>query len=181
MELRIRKKIYILVLMSILGASTISAQTIAGYSQQLFALTKLMPSAKAFGVISSTATESFIQSMTRTGHSFGVKVIIAKANNPREIPELYHTLLKSGVKMIWLPDKDDFMLVEKGFEFLRENTLEDKIGLCVPVSKLVAEGALCCVQSEGAKLLVTVDKRVAQVVGVAAQDDANGSIRYVVK
>jgi ABC-type uncharacterized transport system substrate-binding protein len=181
MKIGIRKNIFTIVLFSCIGAPILPAQTVAGYSQQLFALTKLMPSAKAVGIISNTATESFIQSMSRTGHSFGVKVIIAKANNPREIPELYQTLLKNNVRLIWLPDKDDVMLLEKGFEFLREKTLEDKVGLCVPVSRLVSEGALCCVQTDGTKLLVTVNKRVAQVVGVTAQDDANDSIKYSVK
>jgi ABC-type uncharacterized transport system substrate-binding protein len=147
--------------------------------QQAFVLSKILPSVKSIGIISSKATESFVQSATRAGHSFGITVFIAKASSPREIPELYHSLLGKGVKVIWLPDKDDGMLLDKGFEYLRETTLEDKIGLCVPLSKMVQEGALCSVQLEGSKLTVQINKKVAQVIGTTISDDPTNTIKYV--
>jgi ABC-type uncharacterized transport system substrate-binding protein len=161
--------------------SVMTAQTPAGYTQQVFVMTKLVPSLKSIGIISNKVTEPFSEATRRAGLSMGIKVIIAKANSPREIPELYHTLLKKEVKMIWLPDKDDAMLLDKGFEYLREITLEDKIGLCVPVSKMVSEGALCCVQIEGNKLTVYIDRRVAQVIGATVPNDPDSSIKYVLK
>lgn len=161
--------------------SIMTAQTSAGYTQQIYVINKLIPSIKSIGIISNTATEPFIEATRRAGLSSGIKVIIAKANSPQEIPELYQTLRKKEVKMIWLPDKNDVMLLEKGFEYLRETTLEDKIGLCVPVSKMVSEGALCCIQIEGNKLTVYIDRRVAQAIGATIPNDPDSSIKYVLK
>ena len=181
MRFRIQLILISAVLLSMFIMSVMTAQTSAGYSQQVFAMTKIMPSVKMIGIISNRATDSFIQNTARAGLQFGVKVLIAKVNNPREIPDLYHTLLKDGAKIIWLPDKDDAMLLDKGFEYLREITLEDKIGLCVPVSKMVSEGALCCILLEGNKVTVYIDRRVAQVVGATVPDDPNSSIKYILK
>jgi ABC-type uncharacterized transport system substrate-binding protein len=181
MQVRIQMVIISIVLLSILLISMTAAQTTAGITQQAYALAKIMPTVKTIGIISSKVTESFMQSTTRAGFSNGMKVIIAKAHSPREIPELYHTLLKDGAKMIWLPDKDDEMVLDKGFEYLRESTLEDKIGLCVPLSKMVSEGAFCSVQIEGKNLTVQVNKRVAQVIGAAITDDPSSSVKYVLK
>jgi ABC-type uncharacterized transport system substrate-binding protein len=181
MQLRIQMVIVFIVLLSMLMISMTTAQTTAGFTQQAYALSKIMPSVKTIGIISSKVTDSFFQSTTRAGFSNGIKVIVAKVHSPREIPELYHTLLKDGAKMIWLPDKDDDMVLEKGFEYLRENTLEDKIGLCVPLSKMVLEGAFCSIQIEGKNLTVQINKRVAQVIGAAIVDDPSSSVKYVLK
>lgn len=181
MRLKIRLVFITTVLLGLGVVSQMAAQTQAGYSQQIFAMTKIFPSAKIIGIISNKATDSFMQSATRAGLPFGMKVIIAKAKSPSEIPNLYHTLLKDGVKIIWLPDKNDEMLLDKGFEYLREITLEDKIGLCAPVSHMVSEGALCCIQVEENKLTVYIDRKVAQVVGVTIPDDPTGAIKYVLK
>lgn len=184
-DVRMRLKIQLLfiftVLLTMLMISIMTAQTSAGYTQQIYVINKLIPSIKSIGIISNTATEPFIEATRRAGLSSGIKVIIAKANSPQEIPELYQTLRKKEVKMIWLPDKNDVMLLEKGFEYLRETTLEDKIGLCVPVSKMVSEGALCCIQIEGNKLTVYIDRRVAQAIGATIPNDPDSSIKYVLK
>ena len=169
------------ILLTLLTASMMPAQTSAGYGQQIFVLIKLMPSIKSIGIISNNVTETFTQATARAGLPFGIKVFVAKADKPKDIPELYHMLLKKGIKIIWLPDKDDAMLLNMGFEYLRETTLEDKIGLCVPVSKMVSEGALCCVQIDGNKLIVYINKRVAQVIGVNILDDPTGQVKYVLK
>ena len=181
MFLRIRILFFSALLFLLLDVPTMTAQTSAGYAQQIFVMTKLMPSVKSIGIISNNVTEVFTQATARAGLPFGIKVFVAKADKPRDIPELYRMLVKKGVKMIWLPDKDDEMLLNMGFEYLRETTLEDKIGLCVPVSKMVSEGALCCIQSEGNKLTVYIDKRVAQVVGAAVPDDPTNAVKYVLK
>jgi ABC-type uncharacterized transport system substrate-binding protein len=181
MRSRIPLVIGSITLLSILMVPKLSAQTTAGLNQQAFALSKIMPSLKVVGIISSKTTEAYLQSAVRTGLVHGFKVLAAKANSPREIPELYRTLVKSGAKLIWLPDKEDVMLMEKGFEYLRESTLEDKIGLCVPLPNMVSEGALCCVLIEGDKLTVQINKKVAQVLGTVIKEDPTNSVKYVLK
>jgi hypothetical protein len=181
MVLRIRIVLLSTLLFTLLKVSVVTAQTSAGYAQQIFVMTKLMPSAKSIGIISNNVTDALTQAAARAGLPFGINVFVAKAEKPKDIPELYRMLLKKGVKIIWLPDKNDAMLLNLGFEFLRETTLEDKIGLCVPIPKMVSEGALCCVQSNGNKLTVYIDKRVAQIVGANIPDDPASTVTYVLK
>ena len=181
MQKRIKSVFVYSIFLILLSTSMIVAQTPAGYAQQVFVMTKLMPSVKSIGIISSKATDQFVQSVNRAGLSLGIKVFIAKAKSTQEIPKLYRMLLKNEVKIIWLPDKDDAMLLDLGFEYLREITLEDKIGLCVPVSTMVPEGGLCSIQIEENKVTVYLNRRIAQIVGANIPDEPNSTIKYVLK
>jgi ABC-type uncharacterized transport system substrate-binding protein len=181
MRLRIQSIIISAVLLTMLMVSMIAAQTPAGFAQQIFVMTKMMPSVKSIGVISSKITDQFVQAAMRAGLPYGIKVHVARATSPRDIPGLYQSLLKKDITMIWIPDKDDAMMIDLGFEYLREITLENKIGLCVPVSKMVTEGALCSIQMEQNKVTVYINKRVAQVIGADVPSDPTGSIKYILK
>jgi len=181
MRLKIQLIVVCTVLICLIMVSTLAAQTPAGYPQQLFVMTKLVPSLKTIGVISSNATDQLIQRTNIAGLPYGVKVYIAKAGTPRDIPGLYQSLIKKEVQMIWIPDKSDEMMMEKGFEYLREMALENKIGLCVPETKMIPEGALCSIQLEGNKVVAYINKRVAQVTGATIPNDPNGSVKYIIK
>jgi ABC-type uncharacterized transport system substrate-binding protein len=181
MQLKIQLSVVCTVLLCLIMVSSLAAQTPAGYAQQFFVMTKLVPSLKFIGVISSKATDQMIQGTNRAGLPYGVKVFIAKAGTPRDIPGLYQSLIKKEVQLIWIPDKDDEMVMEKGFEYLREMTLENKIGLCVPDTKMITEGALCSIQLEGNKVVAYINKRVAQVTGATIPNDPSGSVKYIIK
>jgi ABC-type uncharacterized transport system substrate-binding protein len=168
------------ILIMLCTSSTV-AQTPVGYQKQIFVMKQLIPSMKSVAVISSKVTTELNNSIKRAGLGLGIHVIVAKVNSPREIPEVYKILLKSEIKIIWLPDKDDAMLLDLGFEYLRETALEDKIGLCVPISTMVPEGALCCIQIEEGKIVVYINKKIAQVIGANVPEDSNGSVRYILK
>jgi ABC-type uncharacterized transport system substrate-binding protein len=188
--LKITKEIKMTVLKTILLYSLLvcvstapgSAQSKVTYGQQIFVMLKVLPSLKNIGVIYSTGSDQLVQALTRAAVSQGVKVFIAKALTAREIPTLYKKLVEEkGVTMIWIPEEDDKLMVDIGFEFLRESTIADKVGLYVPTQKLVSEGALCSVQIDGGKLSVYINQRVAKAIGANGTGIDGPNIQYVVK
>ncbi len=170
-------------LMLVTGVTTeATGQAKAAYGQQLFLLKSLKPGAKTVGVIGAALSDADVQALTRAGMGLGLAVVVARPTNARDVAVLYKKLVSES--------KIDLLLVTAGggdwfsgpsVEFLRENSLLDRIGLCVPSMEQLEGGALCSVQSENGKLVVHVNQKVAQVVGAAVPAEQSGSIAYVVR
>lgn len=167
----------------VFGGSTsiLRAQTLASRSQQIAAMKTLKPGLKSIGVMASTLTDNDLQEITRYGLGQGVEMVFARPKDSRDISMLYKKMVEEKkVQMIWIPDPNDATMLEAGFEFLRENTLLDKIGLCVPKEQLIQSGALCGVYKDIGKVVVHVNQKIASVLGVVIPQEP-GSITYVVQ
>lgn len=165
-----------------LGTEPVMAQAKAGNGQQLFLLKSLKPSAKTVGVIGAALTDADVQALTRAGMGIGLSVVVARPTNAREVAVMYKKLVSDS--------KADLILVMPGggdwfagasVEFLRENAIMDRIGLCVPSLDQLQGGALCSIQSENGKLVVHVNQKAAHVVGAVVPSEENSSIAYVVR
>ena len=157
-------------------------QTPAPYVQQVAVVKTLKADLSTIGVIESGLSEKSLQEIRRAGLGQGIKIVIGRAGSAGEVGPLYKKLVsESGVQMIWIPDPSDDMLLGIGFEYLRENTLSDKVGLIVPVEGLVQSGALCSVMTDGGKLKAFVNQRVAQVVGATIPAGDGETITYVAR
>jgi hypothetical protein len=139
----------------------------ASYGQQVAVMKALKADLKTIGVIGLNLSDKMTQDLTRAGLQQGVTIVIAKPKDPREVATLYKTLVSGKkIQMLWLPETADEVVTSVSFDFLKENSLMDRIGLCVPEKKLVPSGVLCAVQIENGKLIVYANKKIASVVGV---------------
>jgi ABC-type uncharacterized transport system substrate-binding protein len=163
-------------------ASPARSQTRVTYSQHLYLIKSLKPSIKIVGVIASTLTPEEIESLARAATGLGVKIVVATISDARNISSSYKNLIREHkVEIVWIPDGGDKLLLETGFEYLRENTILDRIGLCVPSKDLVAAGALCSFENENGKFNVYVNRRIAQVDGITPPSEQDPKIAYIVR
>ncbi len=163
-----------MLLCSLLFVSSSFAQK-ASLGQQVAVMKTMKADLKTVGVISSTITDKMTQDLTRAGVSQGITIVIAKVKDAREVASLYKKLVSERkIQMLWVPDAGDDVVMGLGMEYLKENTVMDGVGLCVPLKALVATGALCSVQSEDGKLTAYVNKKIAAVVGAAVPAEPAG-------
>ena len=165
----------------VLGTTTsvLRAQTLGTRSQQIAAMKSLKPGLKAIGVMASTLTDDDLQEITRYGLGQGIEMIFARPKASRDIAAMYKKMITDNkVEMIWMPDPGDQTMLTAGFEFLRENALLDKVGLCVPDEKMVESGALCVVVKNSGKLVVHINRKIAEVLGIAIPQES-GSMTFV--
>lgn len=167
-------------LICVVGAVTkIEAQT---YGQQLAVMKKIKAGLSTVGVLSNTLGDKALEDITRAAMGQGLKIFIARPKDAREIAALYKTLVvEKKVQMLWIPDGQDKLLLGVGFEFLKENALPDKIGLCVPDQGLVSQGALCSVGMENGKLTAYINQRISGVVGAEVPAEENSPINFVTR
>lgn len=157
-----------------LFSSTAVAQR-ASLGQQVAVMKTIKSDLKTVGVISSILNDKMTQDITRAGMSQGVTVVIAKPKDAREVASLYKKLVSDKkIQMLWIPDPADEIVMGLGMQYLIENAVMDKVGLCVPAKNLVAGGALCAIQSEDGKLTAFVNKKIAAVVGASVPAEASG-------
>jgi len=157
------------------------AQNSASFGQQIYTFKKLKSDLEVIGVMSTTLSDNEIANLTRTSLQQGVKLFVARPKDSKEIAVIYKTLTtEKKAQLIWIPKVDDGML-GVGFEFLKENTPLDKVGICVPDSKLLSEGAFCSVQKENDKLVAYINQRVAPMIGAAIPLQEDPVISYVAR
>jgi ABC-type uncharacterized transport system substrate-binding protein len=163
-----------------IATSSAESQSTLSYGQYMYLLKSLKPALKNIGVMASTLTTEEIESLGRAATGLGIKVTVAKVTDARDIAGLYKTLVSEHrAEVIWIPDAADKLLLGVGFEYLRENTILDRVGLCVPARELVSDGALCSFKHDNQKFIVYVNRRVAQVVGINLPTNQNQDIAYV--
>ncbi len=147
--------------------SVSTAQVKTSYGQNMYLMKALVPTLQHIGVLSSTLKEDEIESIARAAKGLGIKVSVARVTDARDLAGLYKRLTKEyRAEMVWIPDAADRLLLGLGFEYLRETTVVDRIGLCVPAREFVSRGALCSVERENGKLTVYLNRRVANVDGI---------------
>jgi ABC-type uncharacterized transport system substrate-binding protein len=152
------------------------------FGQQLFLMKTLKPSLKRLGIMSFTLTNEDAQRFVRAGRSLGVTVTVGKVRGLTELSSLYRKLIvEFNTEMICIPEGDDKMMLGVGLDFLRESTLEDKIGLCVPTREAFAKGALCSFENDNNKFTVYVNRRIAEVVGATIPSGQSSTIIYIVQ
>ena len=160
-----------------------SAQQTAAIGQQLYVMKILNPQLKIVGVLGSSLSDEDLQYITRMGIAQGIEIIFARPKGSNEIAKLYKLMVSTQkVQMIWLPDSNDVTMLGIGFQFLRENTLLDKVGLCTPFKPMVDTGALCSVQKENGKVVAYVNKRNADLLNISVPvNEPNALITYVMR
>ena len=159
-----------------------SAQQPAALSQQIYVLKQLEPKLKTIGVMGSSISDKEMQDISRLGLSQGIEFVFARPKSPQEISLLYNQMVaQKKIQMIWLPYANDETMLGIGFQFLRENTPLDKIGLCAPKKPLVESGALCSVQKEEGKVVVYLNKKSAELLDIKVPaSDPNSPVIYIV-
>ena len=172
----------LVVTLLLMTASGADAQSKLTYAQNIFLLKTLKPSLKNIGVIASTLSDQEVKAIGKAALGQGIKVTIAKVTDVSEISGLYKMLINEhNAELVWIPDRSDEILLGVGFEFLRENTILDRVGLIVPTKDLVAKGALCSLETANEKVVVYVNKRIAQVDGINPPTSQDPSVQYVLK
>ena len=158
------------------------AQAAVPYAQQIYLMKTLKPSIKTIGVMGSGLSDETIELLARAGAGQGVGIFVARPQNAKEIAALYKKLtVEKAAEIIWIPEANDKLMAGVGFEYLRENTLVDKVGLCVPTFALVGKGALCNFHSKEGTLTAFVNKRIAEMVGVSIPAATGTTVAYIVK
>jgi hypothetical protein len=148
------------------------AQSPATYAQQIYAMKMIQGNLNTVGVMGNSLTDDQMQQLTRAGHTQGVRVVIGKVDNARDISGVYRAMVGSEkVQVIWLPDPDDKMIMSSGFDFLRQNTIADRVGLYVPAADYVTNGALAAILTNGGNIEIHYNSRIAGRVGVSMPGD----------
>lgn len=160
----------------------LQGQTSVTFGQQIALLKMLKPDLESIGVLSTSLNEKDVQQYTRSSLQQGVKLYVAEPKDARDIPSLYKKLVaEKKVQLILIPSVEDRIMLDVGYEYLKENTLLDRVGVCVPDVKLIANGAFFSVTKEDGKLVVTVNQRIATLVGAAIPSQPNPSISFVAR
>jgi len=158
------------------------AQQQASYSQQVYIMKALKSDLTVLGVVGNSLTDNMIENFVRAGMGQGVKVFVARPKDAREIAQLYKKLVEEKkVQMLWLPDPNDRLMLSVGFEYLRETTVIDQVGLWVPQTELVAQGALGSVIIESGKLKIVLNQRIAEKLSVKVPTELQQSITIVMR
>jgi hypothetical protein len=127
-------------------------------------------------------SDADVQSLTRAGMGIGLTVVVARPANARDVAVLYKKLVSENkIELLLVTTGGGAWFEEASVEYLRENAVLDRVGLCVPIKGQLTGGALCSIQSENGKLVVHVNQKVANVVGAAVPSEQNGTIAYVVQ
>jgi ABC-type uncharacterized transport system substrate-binding protein len=173
----IRNAILFITFLTVTG----TAQTVT-YGQQISILKSLKADLHVIGVMAGNISESDIVSVSRTAKQQGLEVFVARPKDGREIPELYKKLIRDKkVQIILIPNADDNLMSQIGYEYLKENAILDKIGICVPDIDLFNQGAFCFITKEDGKFMVYVNGKISSFVGAAVPKEENSSITYVVR
>ncbi|KAB2925924.1 MAG: hypothetical protein F9K22_01125 [Bacteroidetes bacterium] len=160
----------------------LTGQTSVTFGQQIALLKMLKPDLESIGVLSTSLNEKDVQQYTRSSLQQGVKLYVAEPKDARDIPSLYKKLVaEKKVQLILIPSVEDRIMLDVGYEFLKENTLLDRIGVCVPDVRFIANGAFFSVAKEEGKLVVTVNQRIAALVGASIPSQPNPSISFVTR
>ena len=164
----------------IIAVHDLSAQTKPSYGQQIAVIKILQPDVKIIGVMGATLSEKEIQDITRAGLAQGVQIVVGLPQNPREISDVYKKLVNDKkIQALLIPKGSDDMMMGVGFEYLRSNTLLDKIALYMPNPDMISSGALCSVQVESGKLMVYVNQKIALLLGAHVPAEQSESVTYV--
>lgn len=117
-----------------LGSSPAArAQGAVPYSQQIYLMKTLKPSIKTIGVMGSGLSDETIELIARAAAGQEVGIFVARPQNAKEIATLYKKLtIEKAAEIIWIPEAGDKLMAGIGFEYLRENTMIDKVGLVSP-------------------------------------------------
>jgi ABC-type uncharacterized transport system substrate-binding protein len=155
------------------------AQGQASYGQQIAVAKTLRSGLSTIGVFTSNLSDKAIEQINRAANAQGVKIVVAKPQDASQISSFYSkVVLEKKAELIWIPDAADQMLTGVGFEFLRAKALGDKIGLMVPTESMVPSGGLCMVLTEGGKVRVIVNQRIAQLIGISVPSESTAAITY---
>lgn len=168
----INGNIKFLILTIMLLSSLGIAQSQVHHTQQAYLMKKLDPQLGTLGVISSQQlNEDQRQAIMRAFIGHGITVVFGFPNSTREIPGIYRQLRSVyRIDAVWIPEDDDPIVLVEGFEFLRQNTIRDRVSLYVPRPELVASGAFASINTNGGSIIVYINERVASVVGIASED-----------
>ena len=167
-------------LIALLVASNAMAQSKPSFGQQIAVMKILQPDLKIIGVIGSGLPEKEIQDITRAGLAQGIRIVVGLPQEPRDISMIYKRMISENkIQILWIPNVSDDMVMGVGFEYLRSNTVLDKIGLCIPSPTLLSSGAYCCVQMENGKVTVYVNQKIASLLGARIPADESSSVTYV--
>ncbi|MBP9211204.1 MAG: hypothetical protein KBF97_00290 [Bacteroidetes bacterium] len=165
-----------------LAALPLWGQSSVPFGQQIALLKMLKPDLVTVGVLTNSLNEEKKQQLIRSSLQQGVNVFVAVPNDVRDIPVLYKKLIgEKKVQLIIIPNVEDRILLGIGYEYLKENSLLDRIGVCVPDVKFIANGAFFAVIKEDGKLIVTVNQRIAALVGATIPVQQNPSISFVAR
>ena len=150
------------------------------YGQHIGVFKKLKADLTTVGVMTSNLSDKGIEEIQRVALQLGVKVFFAKGADGKDVPSLYKTLVnEKKVQFLWIPNADDRML--SVFEYLKENAVPDKVGLCVPDQDLLTQGGLIFVTRENGKITAYVNQKMAAFVGVTMPSEEGSSINFVSK
>ena len=177
------RTIIVLMIAVALAISTIAyGQQPAAMSQQIYMMKTLKPGLKTVGVMGTKLSDKDLQEITRLGLGFGVEFVFARPVSPKDIALFYKQLLKTrNIEMLWLPDVGDEAMLRIGFQFLRENTVLDGIGLCTPLKDQVDAGALCSMQKEDGNIIVYINRKIAVALNVSIPNDPGSPILYITR
>ncbi len=159
---------------------TIHAQSKITFQQKIFVLKTLIPDLKTVGVIGSSISESEIQNFTRAGMAMGIKIVIGVPQNLRDASSIYKKMVKEQkIQVLDIPKSDDTMLLENGYEFFKENSVVDKVGLSVPTPAMVGSGALCSIVIEDGKIVAHINKKLILLFNGSVPNDPDLKISFL--
>jgi len=125
------------IVLSLVVFSTAAFSQKASFGQQVAVMKSLKADLKVVGVVGTTISDKMTQDLTRAGMAQGITIVIAKGKDAREVASLYKKLVaEKKIQMLWVPDAGDDVVMKLGMDYLKENTVMDGVGLCVPVKTL---------------------------------------------
>ncbi len=161
---------------------SLSAQSPARLAQQVMALKEMNPNLKTVGIIGTTLSDQNIQDVVRAGLGQGVQIVVGRPKSAREISEIYKKMVKErNIQIVWLTDPSDETMLGIGFEYLRNNAPLDKVGIAVPLTNFLGNGAFCSVQLEDGKVVSYMNAKVSEALGLKLPTGEASGIKYVSK
>jgi hypothetical protein len=170
------------VMVAMVMLAWVSGAAAQSTGQQIGVMKMLMPGTTAVGVLSSTMSEKKVEELARAGAGQGVKVVIGRPKDLKDVATFYRKLtVEGGIKLILVPEKEDDLILSASFDYLREQAVGDKVGICVLDESLVAKGALCAVTLVEGKVKVVVNQKMAALIGAVVPTEGSAASMFVAR
>lgn len=138
--------------------------------QQLYVMKELVPNLQTVGLIwkqSSVNSGELLPKIQRAAAATSVKVVIADAEELREIAEKFRDLTDNyRIQALWIITNDDLTGSSLGQDFLIKNSVIKGIPIFAPSTDWVSKGACATLLNEGGSVKLFVNKKTADVLKI---------------
>lgn len=173
----------LLIVASLLGATTATANPPLTPIQQMFLLKKMKPDVEKVGIIwaeDAPGHDELMPQIKRAANSSGVKLFVAYASSMKDVAGHFRSLKSEhGINALWIVDDTGVLSNDVARSFLIKNTTESGIPMLAPSQDWVTAGASVSLQKTDGEIQIVLNKAAAAATALAVPADYENQTQYL--